>query len=157
MDPTARRLIDELRLAPHPEGGHYRRVFESPSWIEHNGHRRPALTAIQYLLAQGEASGWHRVDADEAWHWQGGGPLEIHEFDALTGALEIVRLDSAASGHSPMHVVRAGHWQAARPLAAYTLVACTVAPGFVWEGFAMLDPSSEVAHALRRAGAWSPG
>jgi predicted cupin superfamily sugar epimerase len=53
-----------------------------------------------------------------------------------------------------MHVVRAGRWQAARPLAAYTLVACTVAPGFVWEGFALLDPSSDVTLALRDAGAW---
>jgi len=156
MDPTARRLIDQMQLSPHPEGGHYRRVHESSVSVEHGGHRRPALTAIQFLLAQGEASRWHRVDADETWHWQDGGPLALQEFDADTGELATVRLDSAARGGPAMHVVRAGRWQAARPLAAYTLVACTVAPGFVWEGFAMLDPSSDIAHALRRAGAWPP-
>jgi len=156
MDPTARRLIDELHLAPHPEGGHYRRVYASALEIEHGGHRRPALTAIQFLLAAGEASRWHRVDADETWHWQDGGPLELHEFDADTGRLSIVRLDSVARGGSAMHVVQAGRWQAARPLAAYTLVACTVAPGFVWEGFALLDPADAVTIALRDAGAWLP-
>jgi len=156
MDPTARRLIDQMQLSPHPEGGHYRRVHESSVSVEHGGHRRPALTAIQFLLAQGEASRWHRVDADETCHWQDGGPLALQEFDADTGELARVRLDSAARGGPAMHVVRAGRWQAARPLAAYTLVACTVAPGFVWEGFAMLDPSGDIAHALRRAGAWPP-
>jgi len=156
MNPTALRLIDELQLSPHPEGGHYRRVYASSISVEHGGHLRPALTAIQFLLAQGEASRWHRVDADETWHWQDGGPLELQEFDAATGELATVRLDSAARGGPAMHVVRAGRWQAARPLAAYTLVACTVAPGFVWEGFAMLDPASGIADALRSAGAWSP-
>jgi len=156
MDPTARRLIDALQLTPHPEGGHYRRVYESASSVEHGGHRRPVLTAIQFLLASGEASRWHRVDADETWHWQDGGPLELQEFDAESGALATVRLDSAARGGPAMHVVRAGRWQAARPLAAYTLVACTVAPGFVWDGFALLDPASETAVALREAGAWLP-
>jgi len=156
MDPTARRLIDQMQLSPHPEGGHYRRVHASSVWVEHGGHRRPALTAIQFLLAQGEASRWHRVDGDETWHWQDGGPLELHEFDADTGELATVRLDSAARGGPAMHVVRAGRWQAARPLAAYTLVACTVAPGFVWEGFALLDQASDVGCALRGAGAWLP-
>jgi len=154
MDPTARRLIEDLQLVPHPEGGHYRRVYESALAVEHGGHRRPALTAIQFLLTRGEASRWHRVDADETWHWQDGGSLELHEFDAESGALGIVTLDSAARGGPAMHVVRAGRWQAARPLAAYTLVACTVAPGFVWEGFALLDPASDVTLALRDAGAW---
>ena len=154
--PTACRLIADLQLVPHPEGGHYRRVYESALPVEHGGYRRPALTAIQFLLAEGEASRWHRVDADETWHWQDGGPLELQEFDADDGVLRTIRLDSAARGGPAMHVVRAGRWQAARPLSAYTLVACTVAPGFVWDGFALLDPASAVAQALREAGAWSP-
>ena len=156
MDPNARRLIEDLQLAPHPEGGHYRRVYESSTAVEHGGRLRPALTAIQFLLAQGEARRRHRVGADETWHWQGDGPLEVHEFDADTGALALVRLDSSARGGPAMHVVRAGRWQAARPLAAYTLVACTVAPGFVWDGFALLDPASDTARFLRDAGAWMP-
>lgn len=153
MDPTADRLIAQLHLAPHPEGGHYRRVYESAVTVEHAGHRRPALTAIQFLLSQGEVSRWHRVDADEAWHWQDGGALELQEFDVESGRLDTMRLDSAARGGPAMHVVRAGRWQSARPLSAYTLVACTVAPGFVWDGFALLEPGGNVEAALRRAGA----
>jgi predicted cupin superfamily sugar epimerase len=155
MDPTAHRLIARLQLSPHPEGGHYRRTYESALTLEHGGHRRPALTAIQFLLAQGEASHWHRVDADETWHWQEGGPLALQVFDPESGRLDTVHLDSAGRGGTAMHVVPAGHWQAARPLAAYALVACTVAPGFIWEGFTLLEAGSEVEDALRQAGAWT--
>ncbi len=155
MDPTAQRLIDDLQLAPHPEGGYFRRVYESALTLVHGGYGRPALTAIQFLLPQGETSRWHRVDADETWHWQDGGPLELQEFDVESGRLRTVRLDSVASGGVAMHVVRAGRWQAARPLSAFTLVACTVAPGFVWEGFTLLESGSDVEAALLRAGAWA--
>ncbi|HEY0502664.1 MAG TPA: cupin domain-containing protein, partial [Lysobacter sp.] len=114
---------------------------------------RPALTAIHYLLPAGQVSRWHCVDADECWHWQDGDALELQVFDPRARQLRSVRLDSASRGVA-MHVVPAGHWQAARPLGAYTRVACTVSPGFVWEGFALLDSDSDVADALRRAGAF---
>lgn len=151
MDPRAAQLIADLQLAPHPEGGHFRRVYESAATIERDGRTRPALTAIQFLLAHGEASQWHRVDADECWHWQEGGALELRVFDSVGGVLTSTILGRSGQGPS-MHVVPAGHWQAARPLGAYALVACMVSPGFVWEGFELLDESDEVAAALSRLG-----
>lgn len=154
MHPDARRLIAELQLSPHPEGGWFRRIHESAMTVEHEGRQRPALTAIHFLLAAGEASQWHRVDADECWHWQDGGALELQVFDPAAARLASVTLGDAAKGFAPMHVVPAGHWQAARPLGAFTRVACTVSPGFVWEGFRLLDGHGELASALRCAGAF---
>ena len=151
MDPRAEQLIAELQLAPHPEGGHFRRIYASATTVEANATPRPALTAIRFLLARGQASQWHRVDADECWHWQEGGALELLVFDPQSTRLASTILDRSGQGE-PMWVVPAGHWQAARPLGDYTLVACTVSPGFVWEGFEMLQAGSEVAHALVRAG-----
>ncbi|HEY5849486.1 MAG TPA: cupin domain-containing protein [Lysobacter sp.] len=151
MDPRADQLILELQLALHPEGGHFRRIYESATAVERDGRGRPALTAIHFLLARGEVSHWHRVDADESWHWQEGGALELLVFDPSAGELVTTVLDRSGQG-TPMHVVPAGHWQAARPLGDYTLVACTVSPGFVWEGFELLEDGSDVALALMNAG-----
>ncbi|UNK50579.1 cupin domain-containing protein [Lysobacter sp. S4-A87] len=156
MDPRAAHLIAELQLAPHPEGGHFRRIHESAVTIELDGRSRPALTAIHFLLARGEVSQWHRVDADESWHWQEGGALELRVFDPVAGVLASTVLDRSGQG-APMHVVPAGHWQAALPLGEYALVACTVSPGFVWEGFELLAGHSEVAAVLSRMGSYHLG
>jgi predicted cupin superfamily sugar epimerase len=135
---------------PHPEGGHYRRVYES---AQCSGDR-PALTGIVFLLAQGECSRWHRVDADECWHWQQGGEVELLTWDASTATLQRQRVGPYAVGSEPMRVVPAGVWQAARVVGDYCLVACTVSPGFVWQGFAMLDDTAALATQLRAIGAW---
>lgn len=152
MHARAAHLIRSLDLAPHPEGGHFRRIHAASAQVEYGGHPRPALTAIQYLLARGEYSHWHRVDAEESWHWQAGGALELLQYDATTAKLTRTRLDALAEDGQPLVIVPAGTWQAARPLSDYTLVACTVAPGFVWEGFELLDNGSELAHELERLG-----
>lgn len=141
----ARRLIDELGLEPHPEGGHFRRFHASGIEVECNGRRRPAMTAIHYLLQGGERSRWHRVDADEAWHWQQGDALELLQFDEATRSLAKIRLDP---GGDATGIVAAGTWQSARPLGGHVLVVCTVSPGFVWEGFELLDPDSALAAEL---------
>lgn len=151
-DAQASALIEALALAPHPEGGHYRCIYESDAQVSCNGHSRPALTAIQFLLARGERSAWHRVDAEEAWHWQQGGPLELQIFDAGTGQLRRETLDAVERGGPAMAVVPSGCWQAARTLGDFTLVACTVSPGFVWEGFALLEAGSDVSGAIAAAG-----
>lgn len=152
MDETAQQRIRELRLEPHPEGGFYRRIHESQTTVEHGGRRRPALTAIDFLLPQGQVSQWHRVDADECWHWQEGDALELRVFDAGSRRVVTVRLENASRG-TALHIVPAGHWQAAWPLGTFTRVVCTVSPGFVWDGFELLEPDSDVAHALAEAGA----
>ncbi|MDV2451229.1 cupin domain-containing protein [Xanthomonas hortorum] len=147
MHATAADLIRSLDLAPHPEGGHFRRVYASAREVTDGGQARPALTAIRFLLSAGECSAWHRVDAEESWHWQQGDALELLIYDEASGQLQRLTLDAAERGE-PMHVVPAGCWQAARSLGDFTLVGCTVSPGFVWEGFALLDDASPLAAQL---------
>jgi len=127
------RLLD---LAPHPEGGFYRQTFRDPRTID---GMRGASTAIYYLLPGGGISHWHRVDAAEVWHFYAGAPLELKI--ATGGApTEVLRLGAdLAAGERPQAVVPAGVWQSARSLGRgpheWTLVGCTVAPGFEFAGF----------------------
>src|SRR3954451_15169155 len=92
MHPRALELIDTLQLAPHPEGGHYRRVYESTKQVEANGVLRPTLTSINFLLTEGACSRWHRVDAAEVWSWQEGSSVELLMYDAAAHALSRVQL-----------------------------------------------------------------
>jgi predicted cupin superfamily sugar epimerase len=153
MHTRARELIAVLGLTPHPEGGHYRRIHESTQRVRVDGgaRTRAALTAIHFLLSAGEASRWHRVDADESWHHAEGDPLELLVFDPATRSLtrdRLGRLD-AATRTRPLIVVAAGRWQAARPLGAYALVGCSVGPGFEFAGFTLLVEAPEVAAMIR--------
>jgi predicted cupin superfamily sugar epimerase len=131
MTQTAADIIRLLDLKPHPEGGHYRETFRDRRTID---GKRAASTAIYFLLARGERSHWHRVDAVETWHWHSGAPLklEIHENGKRTTVLLGADL---AAGQRPQGVVPTGAWQAAESLGDWTLVGCTVAPGFEFAGF----------------------
>jgi uncharacterized protein len=138
---TAAEVIRLLDLKPHPEGGHFRETFRDPFSIlpppllgERAAEPRAASTAIYFLLAQGERSHWHRVDAAEIWHWHAGGALEL---DIAQGSVrERIRLGSdLAAGERPQGIVPAHAWQAARSLGDWTLVGCTVAPGFEFAKF----------------------
>ncbi|WP_375737433.1 cupin domain-containing protein [Pseudomonas boanensis] len=141
MHSRAASLIRELQLAPHPEGGYYRRVFQSAVQAA-NG--RACSSAILFLLPQGAVSRWHRVDADEIWHFYEGEPLEL----LIAETPSTVRrelLGPVAEDCMPQRVVAAHAWQAARALGDYTLVGCTVAPGFEFAGFRLLadDPQAQ--------------
>jgi hypothetical protein len=129
---SAREIVALLDLAPHPEGGHYRETFRDPR-ADANG--RSAGTAIYYLLEAGEVSDWHRVDAAEIWHYYAGAPLVItispNGHDARAHHLG----PELAAGQRPQIIVPANHWQSATSLGAFTLVGCTVAPGFDFAGF----------------------
>ena len=121
-----------LGLRPHPEGGHYRETWrDAPA-----DGGRGAGTSILFLLAAGEASYWHRVDAAEVWIWQAGAPL------ALRMALsQEVHLGPDLGAGAVLHAtVPAGIWQAARSLGAWSLCCCVVAPAFRFEGFEMAPP-----------------
>lgn len=134
----AEELIAALGLAPHPEGGFYRETFRDHS-IDAGG--RSVSTAILFLLRCGEASAWHRVDASEIWHYYRGAPLELTTWDGH-GPPAIVRLGPRIeAAETPQAVVPANVWQTARSLGAYTLVGCTVAPGFQFSGFELAGPS----------------
>jgi predicted cupin superfamily sugar epimerase len=152
MHPRALELIETLQLAPHPEGGHYRRVYESAKQVETNGVLRPALTSIQFLLTEGVGSRWHRVDAAEVWDWQEGSAIELLMYDATAHSLSRAQLDTSARGGQLLQVVPAGIWQSARTHGDYSLVNCSVSPGFVWSGLEMLDERSPLAGELRAAG-----
>jgi predicted cupin superfamily sugar epimerase len=140
---TAADVIRLLDLKPHPEGGHFRETFRDappPSPPPQAGESRvrvarAASTAIYFLLARGERSHWHRVDAAEAWHWHAGAPLEL-EIAAASGGRERITLGSdLVAGERPQAVVPAHAWQAAQTLGEWTLVGCTVAPGFEFAKF----------------------
>jgi len=130
----ADEVVRLLGLSPHPEGGHYRETFRDP---RRDADGRSAGTAIYYLLAAGEVSAWHRVDAAEIWHFHAGAPLAL-TVSADGREAETIRLGvDLAAGERPQGVVPAGHWQKAASLGAWTLVGCTVAPGFEFAGFEM--------------------
>ena len=130
---TAADIVRLLDLAPHPEGGHFRETFRDHRGVE---DRRSASTAIYFLLARGERSHWHRVDAAEVWHFYAGAPLLLETAASETAAVTRVTLGpDLAAGEQPQAIVPAGAWQAAESLGDWTLVGCTVAPGFVFERF----------------------
>jgi predicted cupin superfamily sugar epimerase len=136
---TALRAADVIQLLglhPHPEGGHYRETFRDEAAAE---GARGASTAIYFLLQAGEISRWHRIDAAEVWHWYAGAALELAISDGQQRTL--VRLGpDLMSGARPQAVVPAHQWQQARSLGAWTLVGCTVAPGFEFAKFEMARP-----------------
>ena len=134
-------IIAALGLQPHPEGGHFVEVFrDAPA-----DGSRGAVTSIYYLLAAGERSHWHAVDAVELWHFHAGAPLALHiSGDGKTA--ETLRLGAdLAAGERPQAIVPADAWQSAESLGDWTLVGCTVAPAFQFEGFRMAPPG------------WQPG
>ncbi len=132
----APKVIRQLGLQPHPEGGHYRETYRHSDPFGGRG----TMTAIYYLLAAGEYSHWHRVDAVEIWHWYAGAPLALtiseNGHDAVAHRLGPELL----ANQRPQVIVPPNAWQTAESLGAWTLVGCTVAPAFEFEGFELAPP-----------------
>jgi uncharacterized protein len=136
MDADA--IITKLELQPHPEGGWYRQT-----WVA-DGPGRPVGTAIYFLLKAGEASHWHRVDAVEIWHFHAGAPLILSLAATESGPVtEVVLGPDVLAGHAPQGIVPKDWWQAARTTGDWSLVGCTVSPGFRFEGFTLAPPGWE--------------
>lgn len=131
----ASEVIDDLQLTPHPEGGWYREVYRSADRVQRGDQSRSATTAIYYLLERQQLSRWHVVDADEIWHFYAGAPLELLVYDPTSRQLQRRVLSSPTGAATPIGVIPAGVWQAARSLGEYSLVGCTVSPGFEFSGF----------------------
>ena len=127
---SADDIIRLLNLEPHPEGGHFRETFRDPYLV----HGRAASTAIYFLLRSGEHSHWHRVDAAEVWHFHAGAALEVAIAMGAAPSTHLLGSNLLAS-ERPQLVVPAGAWQSAVTLGDWTLVGCTVAPGFQFSGF----------------------
>ncbi|MBL4725137.1 MAG: cupin domain-containing protein [Rhizobiaceae bacterium] len=128
----ANDIITKLKLTPHPEGGHFHETFRD---VSVNG--RALSTAILYLLKAGEVSHWHRVDATEIWHWYGGAPLELSQATNDSPTVTNILGNDVINGETPQIIVPVNVWQSAKSLGDWTLVGCTVSPGFEFDGFEM--------------------
>lgn len=134
---TADAIIALLDLQPHPEGGYFRETFRD---VAAPG-QRPASTLIYFLLKRGERSHWHKVDAVETWHYYAGAPLLLSIAADKSAPVTIIRLGiDLAAGERPQGIVPTHHWQAGETLGDWTLVGCTVAPGFDFSGFTLAPP-----------------
>ncbi|EEE46658.1 cupin domain-containing protein [Roseibium alexandrii] len=131
---SADDIVDLLKMQPHPEGGFYAETFRDDVT---DAQGRAASTLIYFLLPDGVVSRWHKVDAVETWHWYAGAALEL---SISTGGndKQVFQLgNDLAAGERPQGIVPREAWQQARSLGVWTLVGCTVAPGFQFEGFEM--------------------
>jgi predicted cupin superfamily sugar epimerase len=139
-----------LRLAPHPEGGHYREIYRSPDRVQPADGRSPrqALTNIFFLLQAGEVSRWHRVTSDEVWHFYEGEGLELLVAPPPMDRVARLLLGPVGEGRRPAYTVPAHWWQAARPVGAHALAGCTVAPGFDFADFSFLRDDAALAQRI---------
>lgn len=136
----ADQIIARLGLLPHPEGGWYRQTWEGPLL-----RGRASGTAIYFLLKAGERSHWHRVDADEIWLYHAGAPLRLLVSASDHGPARHLTLGPDVLGdETPQALVKSGYWQAAHSLGNYTLVSCTVSPGFRFDGFVLAPPDFDI-------------
>ncbi len=148
----AGELVRLLGLAPHPEGGFFREVFRSMSTVQPDDGRPPraALTTIDFLLAAGQHSAWHRVRSDEVWHLLEGDGLMLWLVPPSLDRVERIELGAAEGARRPRHVVPAGWWQAAEPREAFAYVGATVGPGFDFADFDFGRADAAFAAALPR-------
>jgi predicted cupin superfamily sugar epimerase len=130
MANSAQKIIDRLNLQPHPEGGFYSEIYRATALPGD----RSTVTSIYYLLAAGQRSAWHRIDATEIWHFHDGAPLRLSLSEAGLQTDHVLGTDMDA-GQQPQVVVPPRVWQSAQTLGDWTLVGCTVAPGFDFAGF----------------------
>jgi uncharacterized protein len=106
---------------------------------------RAALTSIDFLLAQGQFSAWHRVLSDEVWHLLEGPALRLW---LASPALDFFSCVTLGAGHAPRHVVPALWWQAAEPVGEFAYVGATVGPGFDFADFAFGRDDAALRAAL---------
>jgi hypothetical protein len=136
---TAQDIIDRLKLEPHPEGGFYHQTWRA----ENEG--RAVGTCIYFLLKDGGHSHWHKVDATEIWLYHAGAPLILSLSANDDGPATDHLLSPDLTVGEPQLIVPEGHWQAARTTGEYTLVSCTVSPGFEFEGFTLATPNFDIS------------
>jgi uncharacterized protein len=140
MSTSAAVIIALLDLRPHPEGGYFRETFRDPA---QDSRGRAVSTLIYFLLEAGQLSRWHRVDAAEVWHFYAGAPLEI-KISRTGDTPDVHRLGpDLIAGERPQFVVPAHYWQSAASLGTWSLVGCSVAPGFEFSGFGLAPPGWE--------------
>jgi predicted cupin superfamily sugar epimerase len=143
----SRVVTDKLDLKPHPEGGWYREIYRSSDRVQTTRGARSAITAIYYLLERNQISRWHVVESDEIWHFCEGSPLELLAYDPEARTLMRSVLGTMTENHERIAVIRKGVWQAARSTGEFSLVGCSVGPGFEFEDFRFVaNLSGHIAH-----------
>jgi uncharacterized protein len=155
---AAQALIEQLSLQPHPEGGWYREIYRSSSSVATPRGSRAAVTTIYYLLESNQLSRWHVVASDEIWHYLSGSPLELLAYDPTKRTLQRKMLappgtHGNAPDTEPVAAIERGIWQAARSLGEYSLLGCTVGPGFEFADFQFVAALDD--HAAHFTGAMS--
>ena len=150
MDKKSSEIIKKFKLTPHPEGGWFREISRSESYIiRKDGEKRNNITGIYYMLRKNEISTWHRVNyADEIWIYLKGAPLNLWCLDDGNKKLRKLRLDS----NNPIEMIPSGYWQAAKSIGLFTLASCCVGPGFDFSDFQILrnlEPSLRPSKALK--------
>lgn len=130
------------RSKKHPEGGHYQEVFKSSKKVQGEKGHRFSLTHIYFSLTEGEVSRFHKVSSDEVWNLYKG-EICLYLWDDALQQMKCVRLSNETREYC--HVVPAGIWQAAKPLKKEVLVGCSVAPGFEFEDFELIDAKGQIA------------
>ncbi len=146
----AEELKQLLQLEAHPEGGYFKETYRSTLIIHSplvNGERH-AMTDIYFMLTHGQVSRFHKVRHDELWNFYEGSPLRLYDYDPATEKLKIVTLGSIPDGDGYKYVMPADHWQAAEPLGDYSLVGCTVSPGFDFDDFAFIEQDAPIQKTL---------
>jgi len=141
---TADEIIRRLELRPHPEGGYYRETFRD---THTDALGRACSTAIYFLLAHGQKSQWHRIDAIEIWHYYAGSPLTLRVAHEGCTSHVVTLGPDVRSGQRPQAIVPASAWQAAETTGDWTLVGCTVAPGFEFASFELAPAGWEPPHS----------
>lgn len=150
MEDEARELVDTLELTAHPEGGYYRRTYESPvevpsrSLPEGYVSSRRLGSAILYLLPAGQVSRLHRLRGDEMWHFYRGTPLVLHVFGEADGYRRVRLGKDPLDEETPQELVRGGNWFGATVEDGYALVGCTVSPEFQFEDFELAERGSMI-------------
>ena len=150
MDKKSSEIIQQFKLLPHPEGGWFREILRSESYVTRkDGEKRNNLTSIYFMLCENEISTWHRVNSsDEIWIYLKGAALDLWCLDDGDKELRKLRLDA----NNPIEMIPSGYWQAARSHGAFTLASCCVGPGFDFLDFEMLrkvNPSLRPTKALK--------
>lgn len=152
MTDRAATLIKQLGLMPHPEGGYFRELHQSRVTVVPTDARgsRSALTTIYFLLPAGAVSRWHRVQSDEVWHFYEGSPVELWIASPSADQAAPHTLGPLDNGSRPVRVVPGGSWQAARSTGEYSLVGCTVGPGFDFADFTLASDAPDIRGKLQR-------
>tara|TARA_R110002073_G_scaffold306012_5_gene475185 strand:+ start:29918 stop:30415 length:498 start_codon:yes stop_codon:yes gene_type:complete len=142
---TAKEIIELFNLQEHPEGGYFSETYRSSEVISNNelGEKyqgdRNHSTSIYFLLTSEKFSAFHKINQDEIWHYYKGAPLKLHIISKEGNHSFVMIGNDFEKGEVPQYVVKGGDWFAAEVLEedSYTLVGCTVAPGFDFADFVL--------------------